>query len=114
MINEYVVIALFVPLMIGICGEVAQKLILGPKHRWPKDGFPGWRGVYYVTVPTHAVLVGACVGLIGHPWGLPVPAAFGVDLGGAVLAYAVAGALSASYYDVIVKTGRRVIERLGQ
>lgn len=114
MFDQYIVIALFAPLLIGACGAVAQKLILGPRNAWPPGGFPGWRGVYHVTVPLHAILVGAVLGLVGHRAGLPVPAVFGEDLGGAVLAYAVAGALSAAYYDAVVKTAKRVIERFGE
>ena len=56
-------------LVIGTLGEVAKRLILGPKKTWPKDAdghiaFTGWRGVYAVTYKLHALLVGALIGLV--------------------------------------------------
>lgn len=107
---DMMIVFLFVPLVIGMLGQVAQKLVLGSTNP-PKVAYKGWRGVYYVTIPAHAVLVGALCGAVGFPLGVPVPQMFGDALGGAVLAYAVAGAVSIVAYDAVIKVIRRAVEQ---
>ncbi len=92
--------------VIGMAGEVAKKLI------GAKAGDKGWRGVYHVTLPWHALLVGAAVGAAGHPIGIPVPEVFGADLGGAVLAFTLAGGLSMIAYQAIKSGLGRLVKRV--
>jgi hypothetical protein len=100
-------------LVIGTCGEVAKRLILGPKKHWPKDAdghvaFRGWRGVYAVTYKLHALLVGAVIGLIP---GIPVVESLQSDgWAGAVLQYAGDGALAMVAYASVVGTIKSAFE----
>lgn len=93
-------------LIIGTLGDVVKKLVLpGPM---PKDGWPGWRGVYYVTYKAHALAVGALMGLIP---GLPVSDAFETEgPAGPVLFYAGAGAIAMIGYAALVGTIKNAIE----
>lgn len=87
-------------LAIGGCGEIAKKLILGPKSKWPKEGFPGWRGVYFVTYKAHAMIIGG-----GAGWLLPLPvsSAFAEDgQAGQAMFYLGAGAIAMIAYAIIV------------
>lgn len=64
----------------------------------PKAGHPGWRGVFYVTMWAHPILVGMLLGI--PPW-LPAPEFMGEAMLGRVLWYAVAGVFSSTAYDAI-------------
>jgi hypothetical protein len=100
-------------LIIGMLGEIAKNLALGPKKSWPKDGFRGWRGVYVVTYKAHALVVGALMGLIP---GLPVTDLFkepGSNLG-AVMFYCGAGAISMIAYATIVGSIKTAISNYGK
>jgi len=97
-----------VPFIIGMCGQVVRNVVLGNKRR-ESDGHTGWRRVYWATLPLHALAVGACTGIIGYEYGLPVPEVFGKTLAGSVLAYATSGGVSVVGYDAIVKTLRRIL-----
>lgn len=100
-------------LVIGTCGEVAKRLILGPKKSWPKDAdghtaFRGWRGVYAVTYKLHALLVGALIGLIP---GIPVVESLRTEgWAGAVLQYTGNGALAMIAYASVVGTIKSAFE----
>lgn len=96
---------------VGMLGEVAKKLVLGPRAKWPKDGFRGWRGVYYVTLPLHAMAAGVALwwgpALLGYP--LPVSAAFDGDGGYALFGLGV-GALSVVGYATFVEGVQRALK----
>lgn len=99
-------------LAIGGLGEIAKKLVLGPKSKWPKDGFRGWRGVYAVTYKAHAMFVGALAG-----WLLPLPVAssFAEDgQAGRAMFYLGAGALSMIGYATIVGNIKTFLENRGK
>lgn len=100
------------PFVLGMAGQVAQKLILGPNKptKVQIEALSKWKKVYHVTIPWHALLVGALIGLVGFPLGIPVPPVFGEAIGGAVLAYAFSGGVSIIGYDTIVKTLKRILE----
>ncbi len=95
-------------LIIGIAGEVVKKLV------GAKAGDPGVKGLYFVTYKAHGVIVGAAMGVAGHPMGLPTPAAFGTGMAGAVLAYAVAGGIAMVAYQSIVGSLKNAIEHVGK
>jgi len=100
-------------LVIGTLGEVAKRLILGPKKTWPKDddghiAFTGWRGVYAVTYKVHALLVGALIGLVP---GIPVIESLRTEgWAGAVLQYTGNGALAMVVYASLVGTIKQAFE----
>ena len=98
---------LLTSLVIGIFGEVARKLVRA------KAGDKGFKGVYFVTFKAHGVFVGAAIGLLGFPVGIPVPVVFGAGLGGAVLAYAGSGALAMVAYSTMVGTLKNLIRHKG-
>lgn len=99
-------------LIIGGAGEIAKQLILGPKKLWPKDGFPGWKGVYAVTYRFHAVVVGALIGCIP---GLPVIEALQTEgIAGSAMQYAGDGALAMIAYTAIVGTIKAIIKNFGK
>ena len=99
-------------LIIGTAGDIAKNLILGPKNRYPKEGFRGWRGVYSVTYRFHAIVVGALMGLIP---GLPVVESLQTDgIAGSVFQYAGAGALAMVTYATVVGTTRAIIKNYGK
>lgn len=66
-----------------------------------------------MTYKAHALVVGALVGGLGSFIGLPVPEAFGSELGGSILAYTFAGGVAMVAYPSIVGTIRNTIEHLG-
>lgn len=115
---QWIVLLLVTPLIIGMMGQVAQRLILGEKPYPTKkrsDGvevtkFDGWKHYYHVTLPWHALLVGLLIGLGGYYIGLPVPDVFGEKVGGAMLAYAFSGGVAMIAYDVIVKVIKKMVE----
>jgi len=96
-------IIIVLALVIGTLGEVAKRTIRA------KAGDKGWRGVYFVSLPAHPVLVGALVGLV--PW-LPTPDElvkpgheFAARLGTGLLA----GMVCKVGYDGIVSTAKRML-----
>jgi Flp pilus assembly pilin Flp len=95
-------------LIIGLAGQVAKKLILGDPDDMPKNGYRGFKGVYYVTYKAHAVIVGAMGGMIP---GLPVTEAMETDgMAGSVMFYAGAGALAMIVYASVVGTIKNAFE----
>lgn len=115
---EWILLLIVAPFIIGMAGQVAQRLVLGEKP-WPtvkkSDGsevvkFDGWKRYYHITVPWHALLVGALLGLGGFYIGLPVPSVFGEAVGGAILAYAFSGGVAMVAYDAIVKVVKKFVE----
>ena len=100
-----------VPFIIGLAGQTSRRIVLG-KDKLTKAEIAqlqGWRKWYYLTFTWHALLVGFLICLIGFYLGIPVPALFGTELGGALLAYTFSGGVSIIAYDTIVKTIQRVI-----
>ena len=106
--QDWIVIFGIVPFIIGMCGQVARNIVLGNKRR-QSDGHTGWRKIYWITLPLHALAVGAWVGFIGYKYGLPVPKVFGTTEAGTILAYTTSGGVSVVGYDVIVKTLTRML-----
>lgn len=100
-----------VPFIIGLAGQTSRRIVLG-KDKLTKAEIAkleGWRKWYYLTFTWHALFVGFLVGLIGFYLGIPVPALFGTELGGSLVAYTFSGGVSIIAYDTIVKTIQRVI-----
>jgi hypothetical protein len=98
--NPIIVVIAFV---IGTLGEIAKRAVKA------KAGDKGWRGVYYVTLPAHPVLVGALVGLI--PW-LPIPEALtkeGFEFAGRLATGLLGGILCKIGYDILVSTAKRML-----
>jgi len=98
--NPTIVIIAFV---IGTGGEVAKRAVNA------KAGDAGWKGVYYVTMPAHPILVGALIGLI--PW-LPIPEALtkeGYEFAGRLGTGVLSGVLCKIGYDVLVSTAKRLL-----
>ncbi len=107
-------------LIIGVAGEVAKKLILGPKYKWPMEtiqtkkgpkeivAFTGFKGVYAVTYKVHAIFVGVAVAVIGSAFGgLPVPEHFAGDgWGGAMLNYGGCGAAAMVAHAALIGQGK--------
>ena len=87
---------LVVGALLSVLGRGVSELVFGGK---PRAGFKGWRGVWYVTLPLHALLAGALVGLVATT--LPVPPGMGAGVAGRVFWYALSGALGTVCYDVI-------------
>lgn len=90
-------------LVIGTLGEVTKRLVKA------KAGDKGWRGVYYVTLPAHPMIVGALIGLV--PW-LPIPEGLvkeGYEFAGRLGTGLLAGAVCKIGYDGIVATARRML-----
>jgi hypothetical protein len=102
--NEWIVSVFVLPLIIGMGGEVSKKLIvpLG-------DSSTGWRKIFWITFPLHAMLTGALVGIPLHNFNVPVPEAFGKELLGAMIAGTMSGAISTIGYSSIVKTLKRFL-----
>jgi len=90
-------------LAIGTFGEVAKLAIS------PKAGDVGWRGVYYVTLPAHPVIVGALLGLIPLLLAAPSLVTEGYDGAARFATYLLAGIVCKVGYDVIVSTMRRAL-----
>lgn len=95
-------------LAIGLGGEVAKKLT------GAKAGDRGWRGVFFVTLPVHAPIIGALLGIAAvalNGWlGLAAPTseAFADGLG-PVLFFCGAGVLASLCYVSIVRVIKRAI-----
>jgi hypothetical protein len=106
--DSWIIILGVVPFLIGMGGQVARNIVLGEKVS--KTSLRGWKRIYSVTLPLHAISVGSAVGLVGHKFGLPVPEMFGIEVGGSTLAYALSGGVAIIGYDSIVKTLKRIIE----
>lgn len=64
----------------------------------PKAGRKGWRGVFYVTMWAHPLVVGALLGLVPS---LPAPGFMGSGTVGSVIWYALAGGFSSTCYNVL-------------
>jgi len=96
-------IIVVIALVIGTFGEIAKRAVKA------KAGDKGWRGVYYVTLPAHPVLVGGLVGLI--PW-LPIPEGLtkdGYEFAGRLATGLLGGILCKIGYDIIVSTAKRML-----
>ena len=91
-------------LFLGLGLEVLKRFV------GPTAGKRGWRGVYEVTMPLHAMALGALLGLVP---GLPRPTSFGVETAGGVLFYLSAGVLSVLAYDVVRRGVVKAVERFG-
>ena len=102
--NEWIVSIFVMPFLIGMGGEVSKKLIvpLG-------DASTGWRRIFWITFPLHAMLTGALLGIPLHKFGVPTPSAFGEELLGSMLAGTMSGAISTVGYSSIVKTLKRFL-----
>lgn len=108
---SWVIIAIVLPFIIGMIGEVFKKLALPGKM--PVTGWTGWRGVYYVTFPAHSLFAGVIFGLFMFKAGVPWPTdVFGTNLGSAVLAGCFSGGVAVVAYDTIVKTIKRAITQV--
>ena len=98
-------------LVIGTAGEIAKKLILGDPKAMPKSGYPGLKGVYFVTYKAHGIFVGAALGLIP---GLPMTEALATDgVAGSVMMYGGAGALAMIAYAGVVGSIKNAIKLWG-
>jgi hypothetical protein len=109
---SWLTIFLFLPFIIGMLGEVVQRLVL--PGEMPKAGWPGWRGVYFVTYKAHALAVGAGFGsllfLAAIPWPKDV---FGEGIGGAMFAGAVSGGVAMVAYASIVGSIKNLTRLVG-
>lgn len=92
------------PFIIGMGGEVSKKLIVPAG-----DSSTGWKRMFWITFPLHAMLMGALLGIPMHKFGVPVPSAFGTELLGAMIAGTMSGAISTVGYSSIVKTLKRFL-----
>ncbi len=122
MIEAFVEWLTFMPnlaamLIIATFGAAAKRLILGPKHKWPRETLPsgkkviaftGAKGVYVVTYRTHAIFLGMAAAALGSLFGgLPVPEHFeGDGLAGALLNYGGDGAAAMILYASFVGQGK--------
>lgn len=100
-------IIIIMALIIGTIGEVSKRMIKA------QAGDKGWKGVYYVTLPAHPVIVGALFGLI--PW-LPVPDELtkeGYEAWGRFGAGVLGGVVCKVAYDLIISTVRRLLGQKG-
>lgn len=96
-------IIVIMALVIGTLGEVSKRVISA------KAGDKGWRGVYYVTLPAHPVILGALIGLI--PW-LPIPEQLtkeGYEFAGRLGTGILSGVVCKVGYDMIISTVRRMM-----
>jgi hypothetical protein len=99
-------------LAIGSIHETGKKLVLGPKNKWPKEGFKGWRGVYRVTCKNHSLIMGALIGLIP---GMPVTEALSTEgLMGAVIFYVGAGVGAMVGYASVVGSLKDALANYGK
>lgn len=106
--DSWLIILGVAPFLIGMGGQVARNIVLGEDTS--KKPHKSWKRIYKITLPLHAISVGSAVGFVGHKLGLPVPEAFGTEIGGSTLAYALSGGVAIIGYDSIVKTLKRIIE----
>lgn len=102
--NEWIVSIFVLPLIIGMGGEVSKKFV-----STSSDLSKGWKRIYWITFPLHAMCIGALLGVPIHKFGVPVPEAFGKELMGSVLAGTMSGAISTVGYSSIVKTLKRLL-----
>jgi hypothetical protein len=99
-------------LVIGGIHETGKKLVLGPKEKWPKDGFRGWKGVYRVTCKSHSLVLGALLGLIP---GMPVTESLATEgLAGSMMFYMGAGACAMIGYASVVGVFKDVLANYGK
>jgi hypothetical protein len=84
-----------VALLLGVTGEVVKRLV---KHREALKPKVVWPSVYHATLPLHAPLIGALVGLLP---GIPCPEAFCTDAPSKILYYVAAGMLSSYVYAAV-------------
>lgn len=90
-------------LALGTLGEVAKRAVNA------KKGSSGWRGVYYVTLPAHPVLLGALLGFVPVlPVAIPL-AVEGYDGAARFATYLYAGIVCKVAYDLLVSTLRRAL-----
>lgn len=108
---EWITVLIILPFIIGMLGEIVKKLVL--RGKMPADGWPGWRGVYYVTYRAHALAVGAGMGTGCAALGIPLPGLFGPTLAGGALAGAFAGGVAMVAYAGIVKTIQAAVRQVG-
>lgn len=101
-------------LIIATLGEIAKKLVLGPKSKWPAEGFKGLKGVYWVTYKAHAIVAGVLGAALGSlVGGLPVPEMFVTDgLAGAMLNYGGDGAAAMVLHASLWGNGKTFMEML--
>jgi len=98
-------VVIITALVLGTLGEVSKRTISA------KAGDKGWRGVYYVTLPAHAVILGGLIGLI--PW-LPVPDELtkpGYEFAGRLGTGVLSGVVCKVGYDLIISTIRRMLSQ---
>lgn len=100
-------IVIIIALVIGTLGEVSKRAISA------KAGDKGWKGVYYVTLPAHPVIMGALIGFF--PW-LPVPDELtkeGYEFAGRLGTGILSGVVCKVGYDMIISTVRRMMGQKG-
>lgn len=100
-------VIIILALVIGTLGEVSKRMVSA------KAGDKGWKGVYYVTLPAHPVIMGALLGLI--PW-LPIPGELmkeGYEFAGRLGAGILSGVVCKVGYDMIISTVRRMMGQKG-
>ena len=102
--NDWIISILVVPFIIGMGGEVSKKLIV-PEG----DSAKGWRRIFWITFPLHAMIAGALLGIPIYKFGVPIPSVFGTELLGSVLASTMSGAISTVGYGSIVKSLKRLL-----
>lgn len=98
-------IIIILALVIGTMGEVSKRMISA------KAGDKGWKGVYYVTLPAHPVIIGGLFGLI--PW-LPIPDELvkeGYEFAGRLGTGVLSGVVCKVGYDLIISTVRRMMSQ---
>jgi len=106
--DNWLIILGVAPFLIGMAVQVTRNIVLGEDSS--KKQLKGWRKIYKITLPLHAISFGSAIGFFGYRFGLPVPEIFGNEVGGIVLAYALSGGIAIVGYDSIVKTLKRIIE----
>lgn len=100
-------VVIILALVLGTLGEVSKRSISA------KAGDTGWKGIYYVTLPAHAVILGGLCGLI--PW-LPIPDELvkpGYEFAGRLGTGVLSGVVCKVGYDLIISTVRRMLGQRG-
>lgn len=82
--------------LLAAIGRGVNGMVFG---KGPKAGHPGWRGVFYITMWLHPIMVG---GLLGFPAWLPAPEFMGDTTAGRVVWYALSGVFSSTAYDAVM------------